>query len=213
MTDLIVYLKAPIPGSVKTRLQTRYSPAAAAQLYRAFIQDTFDTASRIDVDRRYAAIDGPMSETEGLVPSGWNLVAQEGADLGERMRHSLNSSLNSGATKAILIGTDIPSLPPAHLVSAYSRLNDNDVVLGPTSDGGFYLIGARIELPDIFATVTCSSEHAFEQTADGIRNHGHMLGLIPPWNDIDTPEDLDAVLNTDVDGLPHTRRAIRELTS
>ena len=87
------------------------------------------------------------------------------------------------------------------------------MVLGPTSDGGFYLIGARIELPDIFATVTCSSEHAFEQTADGIRNHEHMLGLIPPWNDIDTPEDLDAVLNTDVDGLPHTRRAIRELTS
>jgi rSAM/selenodomain-associated transferase 1 len=198
MTDLIVYLKNPEPGKVKTRLQPHYSPEEAARLYRGFIEDTVETVSSIGADRCWAAYTpaDSRSEIEAFIPSDWNLAPQVGDDLGSRMRQSLNASIASGADRAILIGSDTPSLPSSHITSALSRLENADVVLGPTYDGGFYLIGIRSTVPDIFSNVTWSTDNAFEQTAEGIRSKELMMSLIPPWNDIDTPEDLDAEIIT-----------------
>jgi rSAM/selenodomain-associated transferase 1 len=216
MTDIIVYLKNPAPGEVKTRLQTRYTQEQAARLYRAFIQDTVETAQTVEADRYFAAYTpaGCEPEIEELVPEGWNLTPQVGADLGARMLGSLRSSITSGADKVILIGTDIPSLPRTHLISAINRLDNNDLVLGPTNDGGFYLIGTRIMLPDIFPDVAWSTDQVFEQTAEGVRSHSLLMSLIPPWNDIDTPDDLDAaLLQTKAGVLRHTRSAVDALTN
>ena len=125
------------------------------------------------------------------------------------MLASLRSSIESGAEKAILIGSDIPSLPADHIYAAIDRLDHSDVILGPTTDGGFYLIGTGSLLPDVFPDLTWSTERVFEQATEGIQQHGLRLGLIPPWTDIDTPEDLDAVLR-DPRGAPlcHTRSVL-----
>ena len=216
MTDLIVYLKSPEPGKVKTRLQPHYSPEEAASLYRGFIEDTVETVSSIGADRCWAAYTpaDARSGIEAIFPSDWNLAPQVGDDLGSRMLQSLNASIASGADKAILIGSDIPSLPGSHIASAISRLENADVVLGPTNDGGFYLIGIRSTLPDVFADVTWSTDNAFEQTAEGIRSKELMMSLIPPWNDIDTPEDLDAeIITSRKDSrMTHTDRVYRRLS-
>jgi len=216
MTDLIVYLKNPEPGKVKTRLQPHYSPEEAASLYRGFIEDTVETVSSIGADRCWAAYTpaDTRSDIETLIPSDWNLAAQAGDDLGSRMRQSMNASIATGAERVILIGSDIPSLPGSHITSAISRLDNADVVLGPTNDGGFYLIGIRSTLPDIFSNVTWSTDTAFEQTAEGIRSKELMMSLIPPWNDIDTPEDLDAeILSARKEsGMTHTDRVYRHLS-
>mgnify|MGYP006094210539 FL=1 len=216
MTDLIVYLKNPEPEKVKTRLQPHYSPEEAACLYRGFIEDTVETVSSIGADRCWAAYTpaGARSGIETFIPSDWNLAPQVGDDLGSRMRQSLNASIATGADRAILIGSDIPSLPGSHITSAISRLDNADVVLGPTNDGGFYLIGIRSTLPDIFSDVTWSTDNAFEQTAEGIRSKELMMSLIPPWNDIDTPEDLDAeILSSRKESrMTHTDRVYRHLS-
>ncbi|HAA78362.1 TPA: hypothetical protein DCE37_24960 [Candidatus Latescibacteria bacterium] len=211
MTDVIVYLKAPVAGQVKTRLQSRYTPEQAADLYRAFIRDTFATTQKIDADRFSAHYDGQGDVVDDLVPNGWNVVAQAQGDLGSRMLHSLRHAIGSGASRVILIGTDIPSLPAAHLSAALSRLEQADVVLGPTSDGGFYLIGTRVELPDILGEVEWSSPHTFEQTAGAIQTARHTLSLIPPWSDIDTPTDLDLILQDHKAPLTHTRAAVEAI--
>jgi rSAM/selenodomain-associated transferase 1 len=196
MTDLIVYLKDPVPGEVKTRLTTRYSPEQAADLYRAFILDTFQMVQTIEAERYFAAYTPIDSEERinELVPHGWNLTPQIQGDLGSRMAQSLRSSIESGADKAILIGTDIPSLPRDHVVSAIDRLDRSDIVLGPTTDGGFHLIGTRVSPPDIFANIEWSTDQVFEQTASGVQALGLELGLLPTWRDIDTPEDLDGAV-------------------
>ncbi|MEE2754648.1 MAG: TIGR04282 family arsenosugar biosynthesis glycosyltransferase [Candidatus Latescibacterota bacterium] len=216
MTDIIVYLKNPAPGEVKTRLQTRYTPEQATRLYRAFIQDTIETAQSVEADRYFVAYTPTGCEVEiaDLVPEGWNLTPQIGADLGNRMLGSLRSCITSGANKVVLIGTDIPSLPRSHLLSAINRLDKNDLVLGPAADGGFYLIGTRITLPEIFSGVTWSTNKVFEQATTGIRSHGLLMSLIPPWHDIDTPEDLDAaLLQASAETMLHTRSAVDALTN
>ncbi len=213
MTDIIVYLKAPEPGQVKTRLHTRYREDESAALYRAFILDTFDMVVSVEADRYFAAYAGARDGIDALVPPGWNLSAQIDADLGERMLGSLRASIDSGADKVVLLGTDLPSLPAGHLVSALTRLNESDVVLGPTMDGGFYLIATRCHLPDIFPGIAWSTDKVFEQSSERIQSHGLRLGKIPPWNDIDTPEDLDSVLlhSAEPTVLQHTREALARL--
>ena len=207
MTDLIVFLKAPEPGTVKTRLQTRYTPEEAADLYRAFIRDTFVTVSGVRADRYIAAYTGDVELVRSITPPGWDLKPQTGVDLGERMLGALNASIDGGADRVVLIGTDIPSLPRDQITSAISRLDTSDVILGPTHDGGFYLIGTRVGLPDVFPGVVWSSDRVFEAASAGIRSLGLMLGLVPPWNDVDTPEDLDGVLRSDRSALTYTRAA------
>ena len=211
MTDLIVYLKAPVPGGVKTRLQSRYSADEAAALYTAFIQDTFQTASGVQADRYYAAYTGDPGLVQSVTPPGWQLVPQIEADLGARMRQSLNASIASGADRVTLIGSDIPSLPANHITSAASRLETSDVVIGPTTDGGFYLIGTRRELPDIFANIAWSTDRVFEETTAAIQANGLLLGLVPPCGDVDTPEDLDNALQHAQTGLTHTRAVVADL--
>lgn len=208
MNHLVVYLKAPAAGTVKTRLQTRYTPEQAADLYRAFILDTFDTAATIDVDCRIASYAGDRTLVADIVPEGWSIVEQIDADLGTRMRQSLQREIDAGADKVVLIGTDLPSLPAHHLADAFHALDTSDVVVGPTTDGGFYLIGTRIDLPDIFPGVTWSSEHVFEQTTAGIERAGLRMGTIPLWSDIDTPEDLDDILEKHQAPLTHTRAVL-----
>jgi uncharacterized protein len=208
MTDLIVFLKAPVPGTVKTRLQTRYSPEEAATLYRAFIHDGLETSGKAPVDRRIAAYSGDVSVVKDIVPSDWILVPQIEAELGERMLAALNASIVDGADKAILIGTDIPSLPADHICSAIARLDSAEVVLGPTTDGGFYLIGTRVGLPDALPGIVWSTDRVFEDTSEAIQSVGLQLSLIPPWGDVDTPEDLDLALSQSQSTMTHTRAAV-----
>ncbi len=196
MIDLIVYLKNPVPGEVKTRLQARYSPEQTADLYRAFILDTIQMVQTVEADRYFAAYTPSDSKDQinELIPQGWDLTPQSEGNLGSRMARSLQTSIDSGADKTILVGTDIPSLPRDHVVSAIDRLDNSDIVLGPTADGGFYLIGTRVSPPDIFSEVEWSTNMVFQQTALGIQTKGLDLGLVPAWRDVDTPEDLDGLV-------------------
>ena len=226
MTSLIVFVKNPIPGAVKTRLQTRYAPDQVAALYTAFVRDVLARAERIDVDRRVIAFDPPDAESEvsalfgGGVKALWESVPQVQDDLGARMREALVQELDAGASAAVLIGTDIPSLPAHHITRAFDLLHTKDVVLGPSTDGGYYLVGVSKSTPEIFEGVEWSTPRVLAQTIDRVQCAGNTLGLVPPYFDVDTPDELDFLLAharatklaTGIDPLPYTHACLSNLT-
>lgn len=225
MTSLIVFVKNPILGAVKTRLQTRYAPEQVAALYTAFVRDVLARAESIDVDQRVIAFDPPDAESEvrALFGGGmaqWQYVPQVQDDLGVRMREALVQELDAGASAAVLIGTDIPSLPADHIAQAFDLLHTKDVVLGPSTDGGYYLVGVSKPASDIFEDVKWSTPGVLSQTIDRVQRAGYTLGLVPPWFDVDTPEELDFLLAhacatifaTGINPLPYTHACLSDLT-
>ena len=226
MKSLIVFVKNPIPGAVKTRLQTRYAPEQVAALYAAFVHDVLERAESVDIDHRVIAFDPPDAEIDIRILCGderratWQYTPQARADLGTRMHNALMQQLHAGATASVLIGTDIPSLPAHHIAHAFDLLQGNDVVLGPSTDGGYYLVGVSQPAPEIFKRVKWSTPKVLSQTIDRIQHAGKTLGLLPLWFDVDTPDDLDLLLAharatqlaTGIDPLPHTHACLAALT-
>lgn len=110
------------------------------------------------------------------------------------MYTALDQSLRAGATRAVIVGTDIPSLPAQHIRQAFDLLSNKDVVLGPSTDGGYYLVGLSRPIRSIFQNIEWSTDRVFIQTLERIYSADLSLGLVPPWYDIDTPEELDFLL-------------------
>ena len=195
-THLIVFAKNPVPGAVKTRLQTRYTPTQAAGIYRAFILDTLENARQAPADRyliAYAPSDAE-SDIGHLAGPSWDLLPQAETDLGGRMFEAARQSFQQGANRTVIIGTDIPSLPADHIRQAFDLLTEKDIVLGPSTDGGYYLIGLSRPHRSVFQSIDWSTERVFAQTLGRVEAAGLSLGLVPPWYDVDTPEELDFLL-------------------
>lgn len=190
---IIVMVKAPRPGTVKTRLTPALSPDDAAGLATAFAQDAVANAQPIAlVLVAYAPTDG-RALLESLLPAGLLWTPQRGDGLGARMRQAMADAETLGFGPLIVIGTDSPTLPPNFLAQAISRLQSDeaDVTLGPTDDGGYYLVGTQRPMPGLFDGVAWSTPSAFAQTWDNAGRLGLRLLALPPWYDIDAPDDLD----------------------
>ena len=157
--------KAPRAGLVKTRLCPPLSPDEAAELAGAFLLDAVDQVRSVAAARpamAYAPVDA-RAFFHALAPD-FALVAQRGEDLGARLSHAFEDLLADGAPGAIVIGSDVPTLPSAVLEAALERLAGADLVLGPSEDGGYYLIGLREPRAALFADMAWSTEVVFEET-------------------------------------------------
>jgi rSAM/selenodomain-associated transferase 1 len=197
------FARQPEPGRVKTRLAARLSAGLAAQLYEAFLHDLLDRYSTLEV-RRVVAFTPEASHPyfQDLVRQRYELVPQVTGDLGTRMTAFFDQEFRSGARNVVLLGTDSPTLPEAHVVQAFTELARCDVVLGPSTDGGYYLIGCARPVPELFVAIDWSTSHVLEQTMVRVRRLGLRLALLPPWYDIDTLEDL-ACLRGHLDALDY----------
>lgn len=144
---LVLFMKAPRPGTVKTRLTPRVTMDEAAELYRAFILDTLHLAQRTEVASLFVAWtpdDGQAELTAALGCPGdpdVNWLRQRGRHLGERLSNAFATFRQDGWEKTVVLGGDSPLLPPAFVEEAFEALDRHDVVLGPADDGGYYLIG------------------------------------------------------------------------
>ena len=207
---LAVMAKAPRPGLVKTRLCPPLSPDEAAELAGAFLLDAVDQVRSVAAARpamAYAPLDA-RAYFHALAPD-FALVAQRGDDLGARLSHAFEDFLTDGAPGAIVIGSDVPTLPSAVLEAALERLASADLVLGPSEDGGYYLIGVREPRAALFTDMVWSTEDVFEETMRRAGALGLDVGLLPAWFDVDTAADLErleAALAAPGSGARHTRR-------
>lgn len=196
-TCLIVFAKNPVPNQVKTRLLPRLSPEQAASLYRAFLLDWCESLTELpDIDV-VVAYTPPESQPElkALIGNDVIYIPQTGNDLGERLTSATQWAAKNGYDKILLVGSDSPTLPLPYISQAIDGLDYSDIVIGPSMDGGYYLIGFSTEglnekVPSIFDDIVWSTSQVFQQTVKRISTINKTLKLLPLWYDIDTPEDL-----------------------
>jgi uncharacterized protein len=206
---LLIFVRAPETGKVKTRLAAKIGDEAALALYRSFVADALAGAA----SRPYAFIVYfyPRDARDAMV--SWlgadvDLEAQQGEDLGERMANALENSFRC-YERLVLVGTDTPDLPPEILDEAFAALDSNDAVLGPARDGGYYLIGfSHRSLPAAFHGIPWGSKRVFELTAAIMRESGLRVHILPSWTDVDTYEDLRALLERQKDAARGTLATI-----
>ena len=199
---LIVFAKNPVPNHVKTRLIPEFSAVQAASLYSAFLKDWCNALKNLSDIELVIAYTPPESQSEIERVIGGNVIyiPQVGNDLGERLTSAAEWAAERGYLKVIIVGSDSPSLPISYISDALSGLDSRDVVIGPSIDGGYYLIGLNMNsisksVTTIFNGITWSSPQVLQQTFDRIQSIEASLKLLPPWYDVDTPQDL-AFLHT-----------------
>jgi rSAM/selenodomain-associated transferase 1 len=195
VNSLAVLAKAPVAGAVKTRLVPPLTPAQAAELYRALLLDQFSHLRNFHGAERYvfyAPADGE-NQVRDLAGADYAYLAQSDGDLGVRM-HQVFTGLTDhlGHRNIVLIGADVPALPLPILDQAFASLAGAAprVVLGPSRDGGYYLLGMNRPTPEIFAGMSWSHERVLADTTTRLDAIGLTYGLLPTWFDIDRAEDF-----------------------
>ena len=194
---VLFFAKYPAAGRVKTRLAIQIGQDTAAGLYRNFVTDILVGLKKLDVDLRIV-FDPPDSKDkfQKWLGKEYSYIPQSGQDLGWRMKNAFLRAFSEGFDRVVVIGSDSPDLPVEYIDLAFRVLHQNDVVIGPGSDGGYYLLGfARGSfLPEVFEEISWSSDKVFEQTVNILREHGQIIYLLPQWHDVDTPADLKSFL-------------------
>jgi rSAM/selenodomain-associated transferase 1 len=195
---LAIFAKAPLVGQVKTRLCPPLSPEKATELYRCFLLDSVARACSlpdVDVCLAFTPADGEPLFRE-LLPFPLRYLPQRGASLGEREANVFTDLLQAGYERVVIVGGDIPTLPLAHLDNAFTLLADpqNDVVIGPSADGGYYLLGARRLHPMLFENITWSTVTVFAETLAQAQLAGLQVAQVPVWYDVDEKDDLQKLI-------------------
>ena len=201
---IAVFAKAPLPGRVKTRLRTCLTAAQSAELHAAFVADTWRGLAVLTGMRRYLYCDQVWKPFEELAGPE-QFAIQDGVDLGARMLNCMKELSMLRHDRILLLGSDSPTLPIAHVEQAFMALDHTDTVLGPTADGGYYAVGCRRPDTRMFAGVTWSSEDTLRETEAAFRACSLSVSLLPEWYDVDTEAEL-ARLASEPDIPPNTRR-------
>lgn len=192
---LIVFVKEPRPGAVKTRLLPALDPQSAAELYRALAEEEIrQTAPRAGEYARLFFFHAPPGSAEAM--SSWlpgeTFLPQRDGDLGARMSAAFDETFRRGARRAAVIGTDVPWVHRGLVAEAFSALDAHDVVLGPTSDGGYYLLALARPQPALFQGIAWSTASVLTSTMDCAAALGLRVRLLPELPDIDTWDDVRA---------------------
>ncbi len=196
-TCLTVFAKHPILNQVKTRLVPPLSPEQALTLYTAFLTDGYAALTELsDVDIVIAYTPPEAHpDLQALLGDDATYIPQIGDDLGERLISATQWSAQHGYTNILIIGSDTPTLPISYIAEGIRLLDTRDIVIGPSVDGGYYLIGFAVEnlttiVPLVFSKIAWSTADVLQQTLTRIQSTDATLGLLPLWYDIDTAQDL-----------------------
>ncbi|HZY32072.1 MAG TPA: TIGR04282 family arsenosugar biosynthesis glycosyltransferase [Candidatus Methylomirabilis sp.] len=210
---IAVMAKAPMAGHVKTRLVPPLSQEEAAELYRCLLLDKIlqvGTLPGVDPYLAYTPTEA-RAQMAPLAPQAFTLIPQSGSDLGDRLHRLSAILLERGHPGVILIDSDTPTLPSTYLLEAIDRIQSEttDLVLGPAEDGGYYLIGLKRPCRSLFDRIPWSGPSVMTETLRRASQQRLEVATLPPWFDVDTPNDL-ARLRNDLatnggDVAPHTR--------
>lgn len=196
---LLVFLKYPEPGKVKTRLAKSLGHERAAELYREFIASTLENCSRLARAACFATFTPAQKKTQlqAMYPGPWQWLEQSSStNLGERIHHAINAVLAQGYRRVLAAGTDSPDLPLAFLEEAAEKLREHDLVLGPAEDGGYYLIGVKSAPQALFEKIDWSTERVLAQTLRNAKHLNWSVHLLPQWYDVDDERTLQRFLSS-----------------
>ena len=190
---MLFFIKNPEKGKVKTRLASAVGDEIAVKLYRRFLLEMLSTLNR-GTFLFYLCFhpENSLSDLKSWLGDDYLFMPQQGADLGERMKNGFIDAFAMNFKRVVLIGSDIPDLPLEFIEEAFSSLQEKDVVIGPSFDGGYYLIGFKDKNFSfrVFEGIPWSTERVFEETIKVLEQEGLTVHTLQPLRDIDTIDDL-----------------------
>jgi hypothetical protein len=194
---VMVFVKRPVPGEVKTRLSIELGTEEAADLYRCFVEDALAIVDGIGVPV-IVCVHPPGSMDDIAAWLGKDRVyrPQQGDDLGARMADAFRTAFDEGYERVVLVGSDSPDLEQALVREAFDALDGYDSVIGPAQDGGYYLIGFSHKgfTADVFVDIPWSTFEVLGCTLDALAQARRTLHFLPPWGDVDTIADVRALV-------------------
>ena len=189
---LIVFVKAPREGEVKTRLAATVGTRKACAVYRELVGTVLRRIGALKAVELRFTPDDAGAEIQPWLQAGWTARPQGEGDLGVRMNLAFEDSFAEGAGRVVIIGSDCPSVASADIRTAWKELSAHDVVLGPAIDGGYWLIGLRAAQAPLFEGIAWSGDQVLGQTLQRARTLGLRIQLLRILADIDTEEDWNA---------------------
>ncbi len=194
---IILMSRAPIPGKTKTRLETDLTAKECAKLHQAFLEDISRMLMQLGKNRAdinlylsYTPV-GTEEMFNAIVAKEFKTFAQQGKDLGQRM-YNASAYVAQENDYQIILGSDLPTLQPSIILSAIKKLAKNDLVIGPSQDGGYYLLASKEARPFLFDNIIFGKNDVLKATIKAIKAHDLSYGLVKTWSDIDLyPELLD----------------------
>jgi rSAM/selenodomain-associated transferase 1 len=191
---ILFFIKYPQVRKVKQRLAKDIGQRKAVKIYKMFISDMLEMLSEINAD--VIICYSPKKALQKLrkwLGSKYEYVAQEGTSLGSRMNNCFIKAFNQFYSKAIVVGSDLPDLPKKFIEDAYRMLDEYDSVIGPSEDGGYYMLGFKAEsyLSSVFDySIKWSTKSVFTDSLGILQTYSYNVGLLPMWYDVDTVDDL-----------------------
>src|SRR5438874_3754289 len=191
---LIVFVKAPRPGAVKTRLAKAIGAPAARSAYCHLVETLVNQLQGLSGVELCFSPDDAANEVLHWLKEGWTIHPQGNGDLGQRLQSAFHRAFHAGAKCVAIIGSDCPAVRVEDIREAWGGLETHDVVLGPATDGGYWLIGLRQLQPNLFRGVQWSTENVFAATIQRVRHAGLSLHLLRELVDVDTDREWRAFL-------------------
>jgi len=191
---LLTFVKAPVPGTVKTRLQADMGAPRTVEIYKAFVRETLSRCSRLNgVDRflgcapsKHDAFLKEMAATYEMA-----IFSQRGSDLGARIVNAFKDFFKKGYTDIVLIGSDSPTIPVEYVKKAFAALKKKEFVIGPCCDGGMYLVGARKALEaGVFKRIPWDTSEVLNMVLGNLFAYNIGFSMLPFWYDIDNIADM-----------------------
>jgi rSAM/selenodomain-associated transferase 1 len=209
-----VLAKEPVAGLAKTRLAATVGAAAAARAAAAMLADTLDVVAGVDAARWLCFTPAAARRRMRRLAPGFSLLPQVAGDLGDRLAACLAGLLERGAGRVAIVGADTPHVPVAADTAALDLLDHVDVVLGPATDGGYYLVAAKAPRPELFVGVPMGTGEVLAVTLRRAAAGRLRVALLPPLRDLDRLEDLRAALDAgELAGSPRTLAVATELVA
>ena len=191
---IIVFARLPVKGRVKTRLAKELGIDVATSFYKVCAEHTFKEILKFDstevVPFLFFSEESEIDEMRNWTKNKFRYYSQKGHDLGERMSNAFNTIFDAGYRNVILVGTDAPGISAELITDAFSQLKDYNCVIGPSEDGGYYLMGLKQKLFYLFNEMEWSTNAVFSRTIERLKQNNHDYTLMQKMIDIDTKEDL-----------------------
>jgi len=201
-TCVLFFVKYPEKGKVKRRLAITLGERVTVKLYQKFVLDSLSMLERSGVTF-LVCCDPPDSQDKfgKWLGTGYSYLPQRGADLGQRMKNGFVDTFHCHYRQVVIIGSDSPDLPAHFINEALSSLKTHDVVIGPSFDGGYYLIGFNYDtfLPEAFDEIDWGTDTVFTDTLKIVKNSGCTVRILSAWHDIDTYDDLRDLITRNLD--------------
>ncbi len=195
---LVIFAKYPEPGAVKTRLGPQFSPEEASQFYRLMAEEIVKVHSQAGSYKCIVCCfpEEKIDEFRSWLGEKIHLIPQRGEDLGTKQLNAFIDSEKLGFNRTIIIGSDCPSITVSDIEEAFVHIEGDKIALGPSDDGGYYLIGSTLPRADLFEGVNWSTTSVFSEVASNAEKVGVDIATLPGRNDIDTYEDLTGYFQT-----------------